>query len=461
MIAMTLGEVAAATGGRLAGGARPDTVVSGAVEFDSRRAGPGGLFFALPGTRTDGHEHVADALARGAVAAVVAREVGRPTVVVDDVQRALRRLAAEVVGRLPELVVVGLTGSSGKTTTKDLLAALLARLGPTVAPPGSFNNEIGYPYTVLRAGPDTRYLVLEASARGAGHIAALCRIAPPRIGMVLNVGSAHLGEFGSRAAIAAAKGELVEELPAAADGGLAVLGADDPVVRGLAARTRARVLLAGRADDADVRADAVGLDRCARASFTLHAAGRVVPVRLRLVGEHQVANATAAAAVAIALGLPPEQVAEVLAAAGPASPWRMDLRERADGVRVVNDAYNANPESMAAALRTLATLRGRRSWAVLGEMAELGAAAEEEHERIGALAADLGVDRLVAVGAAAPIVRAAAARPGWHGRAVGVPDADAALAELSGVGPGDVVLVKASRAAGLERVALALLGDAT
>jgi len=461
MIAMTLGEVAAATGGRLAGGARPDTVVSGAVEFDSRRAGPGGLFLALPGTRTDGHEHVADALARGAVAAVVAREVGRPTVVVDDVQRALRRLAAEVVGRLPDLVVVGLTGSSGKTTTKDLLAALLARLGPTVAPPGSFNNEIGYPYTVLRAGPDTRYLVLEASARGVGHIAALCRIAPPRIGMVLNVGSAHLGEFGSRAAIAAAKGELVEALPAAADGGLAVLGADDPVVRGLAARTRARVLLAGRADDADVRADAISLDRCARASFTLHADGRAVPVRLRLVGEHQVANATAAAAVAVALGLPPEQVAEVMAATGPASPWRMDLRERADGVRVVNDAYNANPESMAAALRTLATLGGRRSWAVLGEMAELGAAAEEEHERIGALAAELGVDRLVAVGAAAPIVRAAVARPGWHGRAVGVPDAAAALAELSGVGPGDVVLVKASRAAGLERVALALLGDAT
>jgi UDP-N-acetylmuramoyl-tripeptide--D-alanyl-D-alanine ligase len=450
VIPLTLAEVADAVGGELHDVPDPQVPVTGDVELDSRRIRPGGLFVALAGERVDGHEHAAGAVGAGAVGVLAARPVGVPAVVVPDVPAALADLARAVLDRLPDITVVGLTGSSGKTSTKDLLAQLLAELGPTVAPPGSFNNELGHPYTVLRSTVDTRYLVLEKSARGIGHVAWLTRIARPRIGVVLNVGTAHLGEFGSRENIALAKGELVEALPA---DGVAVLNADDQLVLAMADRTAARVITVGLADTADVRAADVTLDERGTPSYELVTAAGSVPVTLAVHGEHQVGNSLAAAAVALELGMPLPAVADALGRARALSRWRMEVTERPDGVLVVNDAYNANPESMAAALRALTTMaRGRRSWAVLGEMAELGASAADEHRRVGELAAELGVDRVVVVGPGAQRLYAAAREGAVH-----VDDADAAIALLRAqLRPEDVVLVKASRAAGLERVALAL-----
>jgi UDP-N-acetylmuramoyl-tripeptide--D-alanyl-D-alanine ligase len=309
---------------------------------------------------------------------------------------------------------------------------------------------------------DTRYLVLEYSARGIGHIAALGRIAPPRIAAVLNVGSAHLGTFGSRDAIATAKGELVEALPPAADGGVAVLNADDELVAGMAARTAARVVTVGESAAADVRAVDVRLDERGRPAYRLVTAAGAVDVHLGLYGAHQVQNSLAAAAVALELGLPLGEVAAGLAEARPLSRWRMEVTERPDGVLVVNDAYNANPESMRAALTALRTMsRARRSWAVLGQMAELGTGAEVEHDALGRFATGLGVDRLVVVGPEAGAVHTAAAADGsWRGESVQVPDVGAAVRLLRReLRPGDVVLVKASRVDGLERVAAALLPE--
>jgi UDP-N-acetylmuramoyl-tripeptide--D-alanyl-D-alanine ligase len=462
MIPLTLGEVAVIVSGTLEGGARADAVVSAPVEFDSRRIAPGGLFLALPGAVVDGHEFVHAALDAGAVAALVTRGVDAPSIRVADGATALAALAAAVARRLAAATVIGITGSSGKTSTKDLVAHLLSRLGPTVAPPGSFNNELGHPYTVLLADAATRFLVLETSARGIGHIRYLTEIAPPHIGVVLNVGSAHLGEFGSREAIAQAKGELVEAL--AADG-VAILNADDPNVRAMAARTPARIVLVGEAADADVRATDVQLDELGRAAFSLHAGGASARVQLGLVGEHHVANALAAAAVALECGMGLDDVAAALCQAEPVSRWRMELHERADGVLVLNDAYNANPESVRAALKTLAGISRsgarRRSWAVLGPMAELGPDSRAEHDAIGRLAVRLDISRVLAVGEQArPIAQGAALEGSWDGESGWVPDVEAALELLRReLAAGDVVLVKASRAAGLERVALALADD--
>ncbi|HEU5268059.1 MAG TPA: UDP-N-acetylmuramoyl-tripeptide--D-alanyl-D-alanine ligase, partial [Jatrophihabitans sp.] len=339
MIEMTLGEVAEIVGGRLVA-ADPAAGVTGSVEFDSREVTRGGLFLALPGEHVDGHDYVSAAVANGALAALVTRPVDGPRIEIEDGFAALAALAGAVVRRLPDATVIGVTGSSGKTSTKDLLAQLLARTGRTVAPPGSFNNELGHPYTVLRAETDTRFLVLETSARGIGHIAYLTRIAPPHVGVVLNVGSAHLGEFGSREAIAQAKGELVEALPT---DGVAVLNADDPLVRAMAERTAARIVTVGESADADVRAEAVTLDDRGRASFDLVCGNGRAAVTLGLVGAHHVGNALAAAAVALECGMSLDDTADALTAARPVSRWRMELTERADGVLVVNDAYNANP----------------------------------------------------------------------------------------------------------------------
>jgi len=459
VIPLSLAEIAVAVGGTLADAPDPAVRVSADVELDSRRIVPGGLFVALRGERVDGHEHAAGAVAAGAVGVLAAHPVGVPAVVVPDVQAALGSLASAVLARLPGLVVAGVTGSSGKTSTKDLIAQLLSRLGPTVAPPGSFNNELGHPYTVLRSTVDTRYLVLEYSARGIGHIAALARIAAPRIAAVLNVGSAHLGKFGSRDAIATAKGELIEALPA---DGVAVLNADDPLVAAMAARTAARVVPFGTSAAATIRADEVRLDEAGRPGFRLVTPAGAVTVQLGLYGAHQVSNSLAATAIALELGLPLADVGAGLAAAKPLSRWRMEVTERPDGVLVVNDAYNANPESMRAALTALRTMaRARRCWAVLGQMAELGAGADAEHGALGRYATGLGVDRLVVVGPeAAPVHAAAAADGSWRGESVQVPDVGAAVRLLRrDVRPGDVVLVKASRAAGLERIAEALLAE--
>ena len=479
MIPLPVAEIAAITGGALSADHPGDAIVAGPVVIDSRQAVPGALFAALPGEHADGHDYAAAAVRNGAAAVLAARplpEAGAPVIVVHDVTVALGMLARAVLGRLPGATVVGITGSSGKTSTKDLTAQVVERIGPTIAPEGSLNNEIGLPLTVLRADETTKYLVLEMSARGIGHIAYLTGIAPPRIGAVLNVGRAHAGEFGSIDAVAKAKGELVEALPpgtagpAGSAGGVAVLNADDPNVAAMAARTQARVVTtsAGRAGlepraDADVRATGLTLDDLGRASFTLHALGGSAPVRLTLHGGHHVANALAAAAVAAELGLEVAAIAEALSAATTRSKKRMELHERRDGVLVINDAYNANPDSTRAAIEALAhlTSNGRRGFAVLGYMAELGDIATESHEEAGRLAARAGAAAVVAVGAeAAPVLDGARATEGWHGEAIAAPDQQAAVAVLRNrLRPGDVVLVKASKAAGLWEVADGLLAE--
>jgi UDP-N-acetylmuramoyl-tripeptide--D-alanyl-D-alanine ligase len=458
MITLTLAEVAELTGGVLTGPA--DGAVTGAVTLDSRTVAAGDLFVAVAGERVDGHDFLTAAAEAGAVGALATRpDDALPCVVVADPVDALGRLAAGVHARLVAggLTTLAITGSSGKTSTKDLLGQVLAAEGPTVSPPGSYNNDIGLPLTVLGADLRTRFLVLEMGSRGPGHIARLCRIARPRVGVVLNVGSAHLGEFGSPEGIAAAKGELVEALP---EGGTAVLNADDPRVLAMAARTRAEVLTTGRGNDAAVRAAGVSLDDSARARFTLVAGGEEHPVALQVVGEHQVANALSAAGAALAAGMAPADVAAALSAAGPLSRWRMEVTRRDDGVTVVNDAYNANPESMRAALAALAGLPGSRRIAVLGAMAELGPDAVAEHERLGRDAVAVGVDLIMAVGPDAVGITDGAAAVGRRAgeESVHVPDRAAARELLSEVlRPGDVVLVKASRSYGLELLAADLL----
>jgi UDP-N-acetylmuramoyl-tripeptide--D-alanyl-D-alanine ligase len=443
-------------------------VVTGPVVIDSRLAVPGALFAALPGEHVDGHDYAAAAVSNGAAAVLASRPLpgsAAPVIVVPDVTLALGALARAVLRRLPGVTVVGITGSSGKTSTKDLTGQVVERLGPAIAPEGSLNNEIGLPLTVLRAGETTRYLILEMSARGIGHITYLAGIAPPRIGAVLNVGRAHAGEFGSVDAVAKAKGELVEALPAAADGGVAVLNADDPNVVAMAARTSARVVTTsvdpGRA--ADVRATDISLDDLGRASFRLTIGGTSANVALRLHGRHHVANALAAAAVAAELGMDVAAIAGALTAATARSKKRMELTRRPDGVLVVNDAYNANPDSTRAAIEALAHLAssGRRGIAVLGYMAELGDIEAQSHEEAGRLAAQSGAAVVIAVGAgAAPVLDGARAVRGWQGEAIAAPDPQSAIEELQNrLRPGDVVLVKASKSAGLWVIADGLLAE--
>ncbi|MBY8886170.1 UDP-N-acetylmuramoyl-tripeptide--D-alanyl-D-alanine ligase [Streptomyces sp. PTM05] len=464
MIALTLAEVAQAVGGSTHDIPDPSLPVSGPVLTDSRLVVPGSLFVAFDGERVDGHDFAGQAVAAGAVAVLAARPVGVPAIVVDDVRGALGALAREVIRRLG-VDVVALTGSSGKTSTKDLIAQLLTRLGPTVYPEGSLNNEIGLPLTALRAEAGTRNLVLEMGARGIGHIRYLTELTPPRIGVVLNVGTAHIGEFGGREQIAQAKGEMVESLPGEAEGGIAVLNADDPYVRAMANRTKARCVFFGESREASVRAEDVRLDPKGRGVFTLRTPTGCAPVTLRLYGEHHVSNALAAAAVAGELGMPVEEIASALSEAGSLSRWRMEVTERPDGVTVVNDAYNANPDSMRAALRALVAMgrgsgaEGGRTFAVLGEMAELGEDSLAEHDAIGRLAVRLNVSKLVAVGgeAAAWLDMGAKNEGSWGEESVHVSDAETAIDLLrSQLRPGDVVLVKASRSVGLERVAQAL-----
>jgi UDP-N-acetylmuramoyl-tripeptide--D-alanyl-D-alanine ligase len=474
VIALRLSELAGVVDGAVGAGQpddpnRPDdVVVTAPATIDSRAVDAGGLFVALPGEHVDGHDFVAAAVANGAAAALVDRPVDAPHVLVPDVLTALSRLARWLVDRLVAdgLVVVGITGSSGKTSTKDVIAQLLAAAGPTVATRGNFNNEIGLPVTVTRADEATRFLVLEMGARGVGHIADLCRVAPPRIGVELNVGTAHASEFGSREATAEAKAELVAALPAADDGGVAVLNVDDPLVSAMAGRTTARVVGVGTGATATVRADRVRLDDRGRASYDLHVEGQApVGVTLPLHGAHHVGNSLAAAAVALEAGLAPRRVAELLGSVTMPSRWRMEVVDRPDGVTVVNDSYNANPESVRAAIEALVAMSaGRRAWAVLGEMLELGAASPDEHERVGRLARGSGVARVVAVGEGARAVHdgALAAGAGDGEESVLVPDVPAAVALLEAqLRPGDVVLVKASRGAGLDRVAAALLDGVT
>lgn len=459
MIALSLAEIAAVVGGQTHDIPDPAVQVTGPVVRDSREVEPGSLFVAFVGERVDGHDFAEAVVAAGAVALLASRPVGVPAIVVDDVQAALGALARHVVERLGA-TLVALTGSAGKTSTKDLIAQVLRSKAPTVFTPGSLNNEIGLPLTALSATEETRFLVLEMGARGIGHIRYLTGLTPPKIGLVLNVGTAHIGEFGGREQIAQAKGEMVEGLP---EEGAAILNADDPLVRAMASRTKARVILFGESDEADVRAENVRLTENGQPAFSLRTPSGCSDVTMRLYGEHHVSNALAAAAVAHELGMSADEIARALSEAGSLSRWRMEVTERPDGVTVVNDAYNANPESMRAALRALASMgKGRRTWAVLGQMAELGDEALAEHDAVGRLAVRLNVGKLVAVGGreASWLQLGAYNEGSWGEESVHVSDAQAAVDLLrSELRPGDVVLVKASRSVGLERVALALLSD--
>jgi UDP-N-acetylmuramoyl-tripeptide--D-alanyl-D-alanine ligase len=460
---MTLDEIGAVVGGEVLSD-DADIAVTAPAFVDSRQPVAGGLYVAIEGERVDGHDYATQAVQGGASAALTRRPVDAPCVVVADPVVALGQLAAHVRAELPDVVVVGVTGSQGKTSTKDLIAQVLESAGPTIATAASLNNEIGSPLTLLRADPSTEFLVVEMGARGRGHIEYLARMARPSIGVVLNVGASHIGEFGSQADIAVAKGELVEALPAS---GVAVLNRDDPLVDAMRTRTAARVATFGTARDADVRVSDSRLDDDGQISLTLVMSGRRHGLELSLIGLHQAANVAAAAAVGLACGLDDDAVVSALATARARSRWRMELTETPSGVIVVNDAYNANPDSMRAALETLAVLGRRhpaaRTIAVLGEMRELGDAAVSAHQAAGRLVASLEVDLLIVVGDSAREMHAAASgTPGWHGTSVWAPDVSSATAMVArAVRPGDIVLVKASRAVGLERVGEALMTTTT
>ena len=489
MIALTAAQIAEAVSGTLSATLDPATVLVHVTPDSREVTAEGTLYVAKPGERADGHDFIDAALGAGAAAVLAERAThapdgaAHPAILVEDAVLAMGALAREVVRRVREhspTTVIGITGSAGKTTTKDLLAALLATQGPTVAPVGSYNGEVGVPLTVFRAELDTRFLVVEMGADHVGNIAYLCDIVRPDIGVVLMVGTAHAGSFGGVANIARTKGELVEAL---GPDGIAVLNLDDERVAGMAARTAAPItwftadergvaraaedVAAGRASGLvaarDVRADdqerplfdlQVGTDEAA----VRH------PVASGLTGLHHVHNVLAAAAAAHAAGMDPAEIARGLDGLGPASRFRMERTDRADGVTIINDAYNANPESMRAALRTLATLgrsSGRRTWAVLGEMLELGDARVREHTLVGESVVRLNIAQLLVVGAGArPLYIGALNEGSWGEEAHFVDDAAQAEAFLTEhLRPGDLVLVKSSNGVGLaalgERLATA------
>lgn len=464
VIALTLAEIADAVGGRIVldGSAlTPGSIIDGTVHTDSREVESGSIFVAKPGEVTDGHLFAPAAVDLGAVLLIVDHVLDLPVaqVVVADTVTALGDLATEVVARvraLGKLRIVGVTGSNGKTTTKNLLRAVLERVGPTVAARASFNNEVGAPLTMLELTAETEFLVAEMGASAVGEIARLVRMARPDVGVVLKVGLAHAGEFGGIEATVRAKTEMVTDLLST---DVAVLNADDPRVSAMSAATRARVVTFGHGSDADVRASEVRASATGT-TFTLHfASGESREVSFRVLGEHHVMNALAAAAAAEVLGVAPDLIVEALQSVQTAERWRMEVLGGRDGITVINDAYNASPDSMTAALKTLAQIAtpGKGTIAVLGEMSELGELAGEEHDRIGLLVVRLNISQLVVVGSAARRMYISAIREGsWDGEAAIVESPDEAIELLrSSVRPGDTVLVKSSNSAGLR-----FLGDA-
>ncbi|MCZ4603335.1 UDP-N-acetylmuramoyl-tripeptide--D-alanyl-D-alanine ligase [Streptomyces sp. Lzd4kr] len=453
---MSLTRIANLVQGRLTDVLDPEAMVTEHAVFDSREAVSGALFIALQGEHADGHAYAEAAINKGAVAALVTHPVGVPAIVVDDVLAAFGRLGRALLhGTFNTVRIVGITGSAGKTSTKDFIAQVLP--GNVVATPQSFNNEIGLPLTVTMADTHTDYLVLEMGARHIGDIRDLTRIAPPDISVITNIGTAHLGEFGSRDNIAQAKGEIVEGLRA---GGLAVLNADDDYLDALRERAGDRVVTYGLREQATIRAVDITTDTHGQAGYTLLTPEGSARVQLQIIGEVQVHNSLAAATVGREAGLDVHQVAARLSAALPRSRWRMETTTRADGVTIVNDAYNANPDSMRHSLNALAAMTGgvsQRSVAVLGRMNELGDDAHAAHVEIGRYAAGRDLDQIILVGGEEAQWILDGVQSGG-GTAVCVPDQDTALHLLhSTLRPGDVVLVKASRGVQLQQLAAALL----
>ena len=461
MIGLQLRELAGITGGRLVlpAGGSDQTVVAGSVQTDSRLVEPGSVFFALPGEHTDGALFAPAAVENGAALVIAERDLDLPVpaIVVADGVEALGLLASAVVARVREagnLRVVGITGSNGKTTTKNLLGAIFSAEGPTVAPRESFNNQVGAPVSMLRVEADTRYLVVEMGASGIGDIARLVRIVRPDVSIVLKVGLAHAGEFGGIEATQRAKSEIVTELTPA---DVAILNADDSRVAAMAGLTAAQVRWFGLGSNVDVRAENVQATADGT-TFTVVAGAERADVRLKILGEHHVMNALAALSAATTLGVPLGRAVAAIQEVVRAERWRMEVLQPGGGITVINDAYNASPDSMAAALKTLAQIRrpGERTVAVLGEMAELGEFSAEEHDRIGRLAVRLNIDRLIVVGEAARHIHLGAGLEGsWNGESLQVADIDAAYDVLrEELRAGDLVLVKSSKSAGLR-----FLGD--
>lgn len=480
MIEISAAQIAELTHGTLSADTDPSTLIDVAkIATDSREVVPGGMYVAKAGEHSDGHDFIPAAVAAGAVLSLVERDVPAdgtgtsfPAVIVADAVLAMGALAAEVVRRIrahSPLTVIGITGSAGKTTTKDLLAGILAPAGSTVSPVGSYNGEVGVPLTVFRAVESTRYLIIEMGATKMGQITYLSNMVAPDLGVVLCVGSAHAGEFGSIDNIAAAKGELVEAL---APQGRALLNYDDGRVRAMAARSGAPVTFFSSADAPEtgagqefLQARNVHTDADGQPEFELAFPGTegTFAVHSKLLGLHHVTNLLAAAAAAHTLGVDPTAIVSSLNEQRAASRYRMERTDRSDGVSIINDAYNANPESMRAALRTLAELGGsgaRRTWAVLGEMLELGTDSVLEHDAVGRVAVRLNISRLLVVGAGARAMHVGAVMEGsWGDESMFVPDADAAQAVLDAeLAPGDIVLFKSSNGAGLrflgDRIAL-------
>lgn len=437
-------KIAEIMGGRFQGDASLE--ISGDFVFDSRLASKGSVFIALKGEKRDGHDYVTSAIANGAALSIVTKEISGNQIIVKDVLEAIARLARYLRGELTQLKVVAITGSQGKTTTKDMLNSILSEHGETIAPVGSYNNEIGVPITLLRCNENTKFVILEMGARHEGDIARLTELASPDVGVVLKVGTAHLGEFGSREAIARTKGELIRGLKASA---VAILGTYDEFTPKMADSLLNRKLTFGESSTCSVRAADIEIHGGFPAFDLVTPEGRE-HVELQVLGMHQISNALAAAAAAIALGVSTREIAAALSTHQSVSKWRMELLEL-DGLTLINDSYNANPESMAAALKTLTLLtqeRGGNSWAFLGKMHELGKDSEQMHREVGVLAEELGIDHLIAIGQR-DLIQGVTGKTTTHFFEA----PEKALEMLKELTPGDVVLVKASRAEHLEVIA--------
>ncbi|MFM1952125.1 MAG: hypothetical protein RJA33_919 [Actinomycetota bacterium] len=445
MITLKASTIASIINGTLYG---DDCEINGSVEISSKSCTSGSIFVAIAGEKVDGHDYVSDAESHGAVLIISTREVGSRCIVVENPIEAITLLARHIRTQLPEMKVIAITGSQGKTTTKELLASALRIKGEVVAPSGNHNNEIGVPLTLLKCSESTEFCVVEMGARHQGDILHLSSIAQQHIGVVLRVAAAHIGEFGSLENIALAKSEMIQGL---SPEGIAVLGDYDAFTPSMRSLHQGDVLMFGEKAEDDVRAADIEL-RDGRPYFDLVTPEGRSTVALRLVGAHQIANALAAATVLHALKWSAEEIAGALSLAENDAKWRMELHELPD-LLLINDAYNASPDSMAAAIRTLAHLsqeRGGESWAFLGKMAELGESAVREHEAIGTLALEMGIDHLVAIGA--PEYGALLMSDGATSIHI---CADKSEAEhfINYINRGDVVLCKGSRSAGLEEIA--------